>query len=443
MTMIRKIGVNPPSFGLLGTVLLFAVRFEACAFVIRPRAGRRIGRHVLRAALSDGTETQASPTKLPRISKFAGLMAGDDSTPESTCWPEVRFQLDEDSKPLTATLPDDDCSVNPEPPLHNRRTLHYLPSLLSPEEVSSIMSELQSSASTGAALQERNSRCIVAVEDGETQPNDLSTILLPILRAKVLPFSRTVCNAPDMVVADALVRSYDSAEGKEALAPHYDVSSFCSVIIPLNPQDCEGGLYVQSGAGLETRRSIQFDEAGDALLHRYDVMHGVHVRKGKRYSLVVWLAETEDAMRNKVAPWVGREAGESVHAAFLNANNAKDGLYGATQDTLTARRFYEWAAERGHALSQYCLAIMLLKESGATGANGRVAKLLEMASDRGLAMAQHELGTAFKEGYFGVGRDEAVARTYYRLAAKQGYGRSVQVLEDATRWKGQELTSLQ
>lgn len=192
---------------------------------------------------------------------------------------------------------------------------------------------------------------------------------------------------------------------------------------------------MQSGAASETRLCVDFDTAGDALLHRFDVMHGVHVRKGRRYSLVVWLAETEEAMRSKTAPWVEREAKESVHAAYLYASYAKDGLYGVPEDELVARRYFEWAGERGHAISQYSLAVLLMKNgSRSEDENARITELLEMASERGLAQAHHELGTAFKEGYLGLERDFDAARKNYRLAANQGYSRSVEILDDASRW---------
>ena len=46
----------------------------------------------------------------------------------------------------------------------------------------------------------------------------------------------------------------------------------------------EGGLYVQAVPGVPSRRYVQL-EAGDALLHRFDTMHGVHVPSGERLPL--------------------------------------------------------------------------------------------------------------------------------------------------------------
>lgn len=48
-----------------------------------------------------------------------------------------------------------------------------------------------------------------------------------------------------------------------------------------------GALYVQAAAGIESRRLVGL-QRGEVLLHQWDVMHGVHVTRGERYSLVLW-----------------------------------------------------------------------------------------------------------------------------------------------------------
>lgn len=371
-------------------------------------------------------------------------MSGEPSSSVGTVSPElcpVEFSPTQIGKDyLTAALPDDECPSNQQPtPLHNRRELHYVKSLLSPSQVSSIMYQ----CSDPNGFEQNQARCYIAVEDGEPQPNNnLTPILLPMLNDQIAPFARYVCHAPELVVADALVRRYDPADGNEALVAHYDLTSFASVIIPLNPQECEGGLYVQSGASRQSRRSVDFENAGDALLHRFDVMHGVDVRKGTRYSLVVWLSETEETMRQKMVPWVERERDESVHAAYLYAADAKDGLYGVPKDRGMERRYLEFAAGRGHAISQYTLALALMEEGYRSKEDnrwieyerGRIVELLEAASGRGLVQALHELGTAYKQGYIGLERNYGVARLILGLAADNGYQPSIEILEDDSRW---------
>lgn len=448
------------------------------------------------AAGTAAAATLTAPNPPPKkVSKFASILAASEAaaatatvayyatvsgSESSSSWPTVDFSVchensNTSSNHRIAVLPDDDCVIHPPPPLHNQRELHYVRSLLSPTEVSSLLaSVVVTDKKNDALFQQRDSQCLVVIEDGECARNaeaddddDLTTrILLPILHDKILPFARRVCGAPNMVVADASIRLYDASgdnddngdendnvsqqqqqllkrQKETALAVHYDVSSFCSVIVPLNPHECVGGLYVQWASATRTRLAVDVEQAGDAILHRFDVMHGVHVRQGKRYSLVVWLAESGQAVREKTAPWVPREAQESVHAAYLYASYAKDGLYGVPRDEGVARHHLEWAAARGHAISMHSLAVLLMKHQQhddvgsepETASNARIAELLARASDRGLAQAQHELGTAFKQGYFGLERDFDAARQQYDLAAAQGYRPSIEILGDASRWR--------
>ena len=55
-------------------------------------------------------------------------------------------------------------------------------------------------------------------------------------------------------------------------------------------------------------------QRGELLLHRWDVMHGVHVTAGERYSLVVWCAESEAALAAGDYPWVRRDTPASSMA---------------------------------------------------------------------------------------------------------------------------------
>ena len=383
-----------------------------------------------------------SKKQAKKKSKFIAILPGKKSSfgvlsPELP--PPVEFSSTHiGTSYLTAVLPDDGCPSNIDlPSLHNRRVLHYVKSLLSPSQVSSILYH----CSDTVGFEQNQARCYVAVEDGVPQlNNNLTRILLPVLNDHVVPFARDICNAPELVVADALVRRYDPEDGNEVLSAHYDLTSFASVIIPLTLT--EGGLYVQSGASRQSRRSVDFESAGDGVLHRFDVMHGVDVRKGRRYSLVVWLSETEEAMRLKTVPWVERERDKSVHAAYLYAMNAKDGKYGVSKDSELARHYLEFAAARGHAISQYILALALMKEGYRSEKDnrwieyerGRIVELLEKASERGLGEALHELGTAYKQGYIGLERDYSVARFILGLAADNGYQPSIEILEDDSRW---------
>ena len=414
---------------------------------------------------TDPEKTVTTIRRKPSNSKFAGLMAGEVSSPSGGCeplaWEDDGVMRSSSSSGVirTAVIPDDDLPPANDnndlkaPSLHNGRTLYYHPSLLTNHEATS----LQNAAERSGKFEEFDSRCAVIVEDGvyQHQPDDdidlgssLATLLHPILTSKITPWARQMTNIPTLTVADALIRSYDPSEERQDLSPHYDISTFATVIIPLNdPNEYEGGLYIQTGASSNTRLGVPFSSSGDAVLHRFDVMHGVNVRSGrKRCSLVVWFGENEDSVSSKTVPWVKREAGKgvSVHAAFLYGINAQNGLYGFDKDLEVAKEYYTWASERGHALSAYCLSLLLFKE---VCTNNDLSKerqcvlqkkslvLLKLAAERGLATAQHELGIAYKQGYWGLGQDVEAARLWLTLASEQGHGLSAEVLGDPSRWR--------
>ena len=135
------------------------------------------------------------------------------------------------------------------------------------------------------------------VEAGAPVDATLAALLAPVLETRLLPYLRAQYACPGIMVADALVRRYRPEE-RPALSTHYDVSACATVIVPLvEASEYGGGLYVQGGAGVGSRRLVGL-ERGDVLLHQWDVMHGVHVTSGERYSLVLWCSESSDSNPN-------------------------------------------------------------------------------------------------------------------------------------------------
>jgi TPR repeat protein len=177
---------------------------------------------------------------------------------------------------------------------------------------------------------------------------------------------------------------------------------------------------------------------------------------------VLWLSESPTTVQQKTTPWIVRDASKSVHAAFLYANACKDGSSpGTGQDITAAHQWYTWAAERGHLYSQYVLALFLLKQQGGTlyESHPNVIQLLQQAAHGGgsssndaidttisgggggLALAQHELGTYYKQGYCGLTCNWNMARKYFQLAQNQGHVESAEILNDPLRWQSTTTTA--
>ena len=307
-----------------------------------------------------------SETTTPiKRSKFSGIMAAESSsTPTTNGYQPLIWQHTYDmhgNKQSSAILSDDEVPNSADiPPLHNQRILYYKQSLLSYEEATS----LQYAAEHSDNIIEWNQIAGI-IENGIDIHRQLASMLHPILDNKILPWARDVSNIPTLTVADALIRSYDPSKECQHLTGHYDEAAVATVIIPLNdPNSYEGGLYVQSGASEDSRLHVPFSTAGDAVLHKYNVMHGVNVSSGnKRCSLVLWFGEDEESVKSKTVPWIIREAKQSVHAAFLFAYSSQHGLLGFEKDIQVAKEYYEWAAQRGHKQSEYNLYLITLKES--------------------------------------------------------------------------------
>lgn len=367
----------------------------------------------------------------------------------------------------TSVIPDDKILMKDilAPPLHNQRELYFVPSLLTASQVKSLLGMIAYQIQKQQKGLSPKTKCIVAIEDGEMKlnydepDNCIASYLDPIIRNQILPVAREILQEPNITVADSIVRWYivenEDEGGSENLPPHYDLTSFASMIIPLNPEECEGGLYVQFGASHESRQNVDFKmyrhnietkdgmnssgiKSGDAIMHRYDVMHGVHLKRGTRYSLVLWMTQDEQSMKTRTAPWVTKDAEDhrSVHAAFLYAMNAQNGIHGVSKDEKVAKEYWEWASERGHALSQYMLSMLLLrigfdddpKLESKTEWSKRIVSLLEESAERGLDLSQHALAQTYRYGYHGVSKNESLARKYYIAAAKQGHTKSIEAL---------------
>ena len=99
-----------------------------------------------------------------------------------------------------------------------------------------------------------------------------------------------------------------------------DSLAYATAVVALNTHDFEGGIYLQAGAHASSRRMLDLDH-GDLLLHSFDMMHGVDVVKGERYSLVLWFSTCEEACSQRRSPWL-------QHAADAGDDVAQYGLAG-------------------------------------------------------------------------------------------------------------------
>jgi len=377
------------------------------------------------------------------------------------------------------------------------RQLHMLPSVLSPTDVDRVMDAATIPSAEfdmeGDTVDDEAVCLRRIVDDGSTVDDALYAAVAPLLEERLLPYVRAKYDCPTACVADVLVRRYLPSE-RRRLAVHFDVSSFATAIVSLSAaDDYEGGLYVQATPGVASRRFVPL-QAGDGLVHQYDTMHGVQVRSGCRFSLVVWFSDSPASLGSGRAPWVERAARRgNVEAMFVLAGFHERGNFGYAADARLAMVWLLQAAERGQPLAQLQLAQMLVADevsaadadeiarrvlhtdraaapaatlaaAGGVAANGSegnaaaegivaaeeavaVERKLRLAAELnrrvaayGHPMAQYLLGRAYLRGE-GVEVDVTAAEAWLRRAAAQG----ADSLEDevvAARWAEEALEEL-
>ena len=161
-------------------------------------------------------------------------------------------------------------------------------------------------------------------------------------------------------VSQSFVRRY--AHGARRRHPmHFDIRAGATVVVGLSEQSADfgGGLYVSGGGG--ERRWLPIRK-GDAVMHQSDLLHGVDVTSGTRWSWVLWL---RDAEGGDPAGWHAAEAarGEAV-PAYLMAH--RDG----------ASRRLEWlraSAKAGFPRAMNELGVLLAVEPDSPSRSARDA----------------------------------------------------------------------
>lgn len=105
---------------------------------------------------------------------------------------------------------------------------------------------------------------------------------------------------------------------------------------------------------------------------------------------------------------VGRAAYDNALQAYMCVNYEK------------AYQLFLENAQKGHALSQYMVGVMLSDGQGHPEDDRQAFEWIRRAAEQDIADAQYALGGMFQKGE-GVGRDDAQALYWYELALRGGY----------------------
>lgn len=149
-------------------------------------------------------------------------------------------------------------------------------------------------------------------------------IVHPYIYNELLPGVQKLLNSTSIQISDVFLRRYGQEIcgdlSRNGISAHYDVFSRVTAVVALDDIAVDGrnGLFTThiSESGCTSnhaalRRFFPLD-TGDAVVHTWNVLHGVDVEEGlDRTSLVVWFTEDtiNEAKENdiqSVSPWIFR-----------------------------------------------------------------------------------------------------------------------------------------
>ena len=97
-------------------------------------------------------------------------------------------------------------------------------------------------------------------------------------------------------------------------------------------------------------------------------------------------------------------------------------------DYTSAVKYFQQAAEQGHAKAQGCLGDCYGNGLGVAQSYAEAVKWYRKAAEQGLAIAQYNLGVYYTFG-IGVAKNYTESVKWYRKAAEQGYANAIKALK--------------
>ena len=166
----------------------------------------------------------------------------------------------------------------------------------------------------------------------------------------------------------SFVRRYDQ-QHRTTHQAHLDVQALVTVVVSLNSfgADFDGGLYVSTGNSHDDRLFVAM-QRGDAVVHQSDLLHGVQVGSGHRWSWILWFYDGGESCNTDPSQWFrsAAEAGDPL-AQFLQAKRAHMRASKTTDASVsdveaTERKWLEASAAGGFARAENDLAALLLQD---------------------------------------------------------------------------------
>ena len=160
-------------------------------------------------------------------------------------------------------------------------------------------------------------------------------VVRPHLEDTLLPNVRQVMGSSTVEISDVFIRRYGedvqpdhSAATRYGISAHFDVTASTTSVVALDDVAAEGksGLYTTENSEVCTnhaalRRYFPLS-AGDAVVHTWDVLHGVEIDPGQqRTSLIVWFEDRRKDGDQSLAfpPWLSNPSLDDDTGQFVLA----------------------------------------------------------------------------------------------------------------------------
>ena len=249
------------------------------------------------------------------------------------------------------------------------------------------------------------------------QPREaLAAVARPILADRIVPLVnrqyRKQCRGR-CVACQSLMRRYGRKGERNGHGVHFDIKALVTVVVSLNSYgaDFDGGLFVSTGND-EMYVALQ---AGDAVAHQSDLLHGVKVKSGERWSWIVWFSDDATCSLSAPSTWHQEEAEAADPVAqFLQAHRIHLTPGMSPADAAAAKFSLLRAAARG----KFPRA---MNEVGVSYMDGIGVEVDRKASSMWLKRAAKfgEADAIYNEGLLHLD-DPAVAVDYFKRAAEAG-----------------------
>ena len=192
--------------------------------------------------------------------------------------------------------------------------------------------------------------------------------LAPLVTAR---YGRGVCGAAGCVACSSLIRRYLPSE-RRAHPQHFDLEALATVVVSLSltEDEYEGGLFVHTG-GQARPQMLDLHRGGAAVVHAGDLLHGVRVKSGSRWSWVTWFGNDGEGEGGAArcdsrlhARWdaAAAAAGDPIRA-FLHYFRLPPGTPGRIE-------FLRTSAAAGFARAQNELGLVLARGAASDGLAG-------------------------------------------------------------------------